>query len=159
MTSLRIGQGYDVHRLVAGRDLILGGVKIPHTTGLDGHSDADVLVHAIMDSLLGAASLGDIGKIFPDTDLEYKNISSIILLEKVVLLLEENCYKIINIDSTIVAQSPKLADYIPKMCNNISEISKSPVNVKATTEENLGFTGQKLGISAQAISLICKTST
>lgn len=146
--------GYDVHKLVEGRDLIIGGVKIPHTLGLLGHSDADVLLHAIMDALLGAAALGDIGKHFPDTDAEYKGISSIRLLEHVAGLLEEKGYVVENIDATIVAQRPKMRPHIEEMEQNIAaalHIDKSQINVKATTEEGLGFTGTEEGISAQAI--------
>ena len=146
--------GYDVHKLVEGRDLILGGVKIPHTLGLLGHSDADVLLHAIMDALLGAAALGDIGKHFPDTDPAYKGISSIKLLEKVGELLEENHVFIENIDATIIAQAPKMRPHIDTMRENIAKallIDVSQVNVKATTEEGLGFTGTEQGISSQAI--------
>lgn len=155
--NMRIGQGYDVHRLTEGRDLILGGVKIPYEKGLLGHSDADVLVHAVMDALLGAAALGDIGEHFPDTDPAYKGISSIELLKHVGKLLEENCYIIENIDATIIAQKPKLLAYRPQMMENIAEalgIEKSRVNVKATTEEGLGFTGSGEGISSQAITLL-----
>lgn len=151
---MRVGMGYDVHRLVEGRKLILGGVEIPHTLGLLGHSDADVLLHAIMDALLGAAALGDIGKHFPDTDEKYKGISSLRLLEHVGRLLEENGYVIENIDSTIIAQKPKLRPYIEEMERNIAatlRIDVSQVNVKATTEEKLGFTGSEEGISSQAI--------
>jgi len=154
---MRIGQGYDVHRLTKGRDLILGGVKIPYDKGLLGHSDADVLVHAVMDALLGAAALGDIGEHFPDTDPAYKGISSIELLRHVGKLLEENCYIIENIDATIIAQKPKLKEYRPQMVDNIAGalcIEKSRVNVKATTEEGLGFTGNGEGISSQAITLL-----
>lgn len=154
---MRIGLGYDVHRLVENRDLILGGVVIPYEKGLLGHSDADVLVHAIMDSLLGAAALGDIGKHFPDTDDEYKGISSIKLLQHVGMLLKENNYMIGNIDATIIAQRPKMLPHIPKMVENISSalnIHKSKVNVKATTEEGLGFTGSGEGISSQSICLL-----
>ena len=154
---MRIGHGYDVHRLVAGRKLILGGVNINHEFGLLGHSDADVLVHAIIDSLLGAAALGDIGTLFPDTDEKYKNANSIELLEKVCEILEKNNFKIVNIDSTIIAQKPKLKDHILKMRKNIAQACKidfSCVSVKATTEENLGFTGREEGISAHAVSLI-----
>lgn len=146
--------GYDVHKLVEGRDLIIGGVKIPHMLGLLGHSDADVLLHAIMDALLGAAALGDIGKHFPDTDAEYKGISSIRLLEHVAGLLEEKGYVVENIDATIVAQRPKMRPHIGEMEQNIAaalHIDKSQINVKATTEEGLGFTGTEEGISAQAI--------
>ena len=151
---MRVGMGYDVHKLVEGRDLILGGVKVPHTLGLLGHSDADVLLHAIMDALLGAAALGDIGKHFPDTDPAYKGISSILLLQKVGELLEEHCFLIENIDATIIAQKPKMRPHIEQMEKNIAaalKISEDQINVKATTEEGLGFTGTEQGISAQAI--------
>ncbi|MGN0352982.1 MAG: 2-C-methyl-D-erythritol 2,4-cyclodiphosphate synthase [Roseburia sp.] len=151
---MRVGMGYDVHKLVEGRDLILGGVKIPHTIGLLGHSDADVLLHAIMDALLGAAALGDIGKHFPDTDPQYKGISSIKLLEHVRDLLEEKGYVIENIDATIIAQKPKMRPHIEQMEKNIADalrIDVSQINVKATTEEGLGFTGTEEGISSQAI--------
>ena len=154
---MRVGMGYDVHKLVEGRDLILGGVKIPHTLGLLGHSDADVLLNDIMDALLGAAALGDIGKHFPDTDPAYKGISSIKLLEHVGELLEENGYVISNIDATVVAQKPKLRPYIEEMEQNIADtlkIAKDQVNVKATTEEGLGFTGTQEGISSQAICML-----
>ena len=154
---MRVGMGYDVHKLVEGRPLILGGVEIPHTLGLLGHSDADVLLHAIMDSLLGAAALGDIGKHFPDTDPAYKGISSIKLLEHVGHLLEEKGYVVGNIDDTIIAQKPKLRPYIEEMEQNIANalrIAKELVNVKATTEEGLGFTGTQEGISSQAICMI-----
>ena len=154
---MRVGIGYDVHKLVEGRDLIIGGVKIPHTLGLLGHSDADVLLHAIMDALLGAASLGDIGKHFPDTDSAYKGISSIKLLEQAAGLIEEKGYIVENIDATIIAQKPKMRPYIEQMEQNIAEalgIDKDQINVKATTEEGLGFTGMELGISAQAICAI-----
>lgn len=154
---MRIGQGYDVHRLVEGRDLILGGVKIPYEKGLLGHSDADVLVHAVMDALLGAAALGDIGQHFPDTDPAYAGISSIELLRHVGRLLSEHSYIIENIDATVIAQRPKLLSYRPKMAENIAEalgISPGQVSVKATTEEGLGFTGTGEGISAQAITLL-----
>jgi len=146
--------GYDVHKLVEGRDLILGGVKIPHALGLLGHSDADVLLHAIMDALLGAAALGDIGKHFPDTDPQYKGISSIRLLEHVTKLIEEKGYIVENIDATIIAQKPKMRPYIEEMEKNIAtalHIDVSQINVKATTEEGLGFTGAEQGISSQAI--------
>lgn len=149
--------GYDVHRLVEGRDLIIGGVKIPYEKGLLGHSDADVLLHAIMDALLGAAALGDIGKHFPDTDPAYKGISSIKLLEKVGELLEENHVFIENIDATIIAQAPKMRPHIDTMRENIAKallIDVGQVNVKATTEEGLGFTGSGEGISSQAICLV-----
>lgn len=154
---MRIGMGYDVHKLVEERDLILGGVKIPYELGLLGHSDADVLLHAIMDSLLGAAALGDIGKHFPDTDSKYKGISSIELLKHVGNLLTEHNYKIGNIDATIIAQRPKMAPHIPTMRENIASalnISVDQINVKATTEEGLGFTGEGLGISSQSICLL-----
>lgn len=156
---MRIGMGYDVHKLVENRDLILGGVNIPYEKGLLGHSDADVLLHAIMDSLLGASALGDIGKHFPDTDPKYKGISSISLLKEVGKLLKENNFEIGNIDSTIIAQKPKMAPHILKMRENIAEalnISIDQINVKATTEEGLGFTGEGLGISSQSICLLTK---
>ena len=154
---MRIGMGYDVHKLVQDRGLIMGGVKIPYEKGLLGHSDADVLLHAIMDALLGAAALGDIGKHFPDSDPKYKGISSILLLEHVGALLEENCFFIENIDATIIAQAPKMRPYIDQMRENIAKalgIDISQVNVKATTEEGLGFTGTGEGISSQAICLL-----
>lgn len=154
---MRIGMGYDVHKLVENRELILGGVTIPHTLGLLGHSDADVLVHAIMDALLGAAALGDIGKHFPDTDPQYKGISSIRLLEHVASLLAEHGYLVENIDATIIAQRPKMRPYIEEMERNIASalnISIDQINVKATTEEGLGFTGTEEGISSQAICLL-----
>lgn len=156
---MRIGLGYDVHKLVSDRKLILGGVEIPYEYGLLGHSDADVLLHAIMDSLLGASALGDIGKHFPDTDPKYKGISSIALLKEVGKLLYENGYKISNIDSTIIAQKPKIAPHIPLMRKNIANalnIDVDQINVKATTEEGLGFTGEGLGISSQSICLLYK---
>lgn len=154
---MRIGQGYDVHKLTDGRDLILGGVKVPYEKGLLGHSDADVLVHAVMDALLGAAALGDIGEHFPDTDPAYRGISSVELLKRVGVLLEEKGYVIENIDATIIAQRPKLKDYRPQMVQNIAATLGIPadrVSVKATTEEGLGFTGSGEGISAQAITLL-----
>ena len=154
---MRVGMGYDVHRLVEGRELIMGGVKIPYEKGLLGHSDADVLLHAIMDALLGAAALGDIGKHFPDTDPTYKGISSLVLLEKVGRLLESQSFLIENIDATIIAQAPKMRPYIDAMRENIAsalELDIGHVNVKATTEEGLGFTGTGEGISAQAICLL-----
>lgn len=154
---MRIGTGYDVHKLVENRELIIGGVKIPFEKGLLGHSDADVLLHAIMDALLGAAALGDIGRHFPDTDETYKGVSSIELLKKVKNLLEDKLYIIENIDATIIAQRPKLAGYIPMMVTNIAEalnISEHQVNIKASTEEGLGFTGQGLGIKANAVCLL-----
>lgn len=156
---MRVGMGYDVHRLTVGRKLILGGVEIPWEKGLLGHSDADVLVHAVMDALLGAAALGDIGKHFPDTDPAYKGISSIRLLEHVGKLLEEHGYVIENIDATIIAQRPKMLPHVPKMRENIAaalNIEEDQVNVKATTEEGLGFTGSGEGISSQAICAIEK---
>lgn len=155
--SMRIGTGYDVHKLVEGRKLILGGVEIPYEKGLLGHSDADVLLHAIMDALLGAAALGDIGKHFPDTDESYRGADSMKLLEHTIDLLEEKCYMIENIDATIIAQRPKLAPYIEEMKQKIAKTCKleeNQVNIKATTEEGLGFTGEGLGISAQAVCLI-----
>ena len=154
---MRIGQGYDVHKLVQGRDLILGGVNIPYEKGLLGHSDADVLVHAVMDALLGAAALGDIGQHFPDTDPAYKGISSIELLKKVGELLDGKGYVVENIVATIIAQRPKLAQYRPQMAANIADalhLDVSRVSVKATTEEGLGFTGTGEGISSQAITLL-----
>ncbi len=154
---MRIGTGYDVHRLVSGRKLILGGVEIEHEKGLDGHSDADVLLHAISDALLGAAALGDIGLLFPDTEAEFEGISSLVLLKEVGNRLREKGYKIINIDSTIIAQAPKLRPYIDEMRKNIAEALAEDIDkisVKATTEEHLGFTGRKEGIAAQAAACI-----
>lgn len=154
---MRIGQGYDVHKLVEGRKLILGGVTIPFEQGLLGHSDADVLVHAVMDALLGAAALGDIGQHFPDTDPQYKGISSILLLEHVGKLLEEKGYVVENIDATVIAQQPKLLPYRLKMAENIAAALQLPVHkvsVKATTEEGLGFTGRGEGVASQAITLL-----
>ncbi len=154
---MRVGMGYDVHKLTEGRKLILGGVEIPHSRGLLGHSDADVVVHAIMDALLGAAALRDIGRHFPDTDPQYKGISSIKLLKSVKELLDENMYYIENIDATIIAQQPKLLPYIDEMIQNVAdalEISSDQVNIKATTEEGLGFTGSEEGISAHAICAV-----
>ena len=156
---MRVGMGYDVHRLTAGRKLIMGGVEIPYGKGLLGHSDADVLVHAVMDALLGAAALGDIGKHFPDTDPEYEGVSSIRLLEHVGRLLDEKGYVIENIDATIVAQRPKMRPYIEQMRENIAtalRIETDQVNVKATTEEGLGFTGTGEGISSQAVCAVEK---
>ena len=156
---MRVGMGYDVHRLTEGRDLILGGMKIPYEKGLLGHSDADVLLHAIMDALLGAAALGDIGKHFPDTDEKYSGISSMKLLKHVAGLLEENLYIVENIDATIIAQKPKMRPHIAQMEENIASalgIERDRVNVKATTEEGLGFTGSGEGISAQAICALEK---
>ena len=157
MQIMRVGMGYDVHRLVEGRDLIMGGVKIPYEKGLLGHSDADVLLHAISDALLGAAALGDIGKHFPDSDPAYKGISSILLLQRVGELIEEKGFLIENIDATIIAQAPKMRPHIDTMRENIANalgISVEQVNVKATTEEGLGFTGTGEGISSQAICML-----
>ena len=154
---MRIGFGYDTHRLVTGRKLILGGVCVPHGLGLRGHSDADVLVHAIMDALLGAAALGDIGRHFPDSDARYKDVSSLVLLAKVAHMIKLEGYSICNIDSVIVAQAPKLAPFIDQMIENIAAtlaIDQHRVNVKATTEEGLGFTGNAEGISAKAVCLL-----
>lgn len=151
---MRVGMGYDVHKLVEGRDLIIGGVKIPHTLGLLGHSDADVLTHAIMDALLGAAALGDIGKHFPDTDPEFKGADSLKLLEHVGKLITEKGYVVENIDATIIAQRPKMRPHIEQMEANIARalgINTDQINIKATTEEGLGFTGTEAGISSQAI--------
>ena len=154
---MRVGMGYDVHKLTEGRKLILGGVEIPYEKGLLGHSDADVLLHAIMDALLGAASLGDIGKHFPDTDPAYKGASSIRLLEEVGRMIDEKLYVIGNIDATIIAQRPKMAPHIEQMRKNVAEalhIEVDQVNIKATTEEGLGFTGRGEGIASQAICLL-----
>lgn len=154
---MRIGHGYDVHRLVEGRKLILGGVEIPHKLGLDGHSDADVLVHAVMDALLGAAALGDIGRLFPDTDDAYLGIDSMLLLARVRSAIAEKGYQVGNIDATILAQKPKLAGYIPRMKERIAAVlgvEPDQVNVKATTEERLGFTGAEEGIAAHAVCLL-----
>ena len=154
---MRIGHGYDVHRFAENRKLILGGVEIPFEYGLLGHSDADVLLHAISDALLGAAALGDIGKLFPDTDDRFLGADSLLLLAEVVRVLEENGYKIVNIDSTVIAQKPKLRGYIDTMRQNIADACKidiSQVSVKATTEEKLGFTGRLEGISAHSVCLI-----
>lgn len=154
---MRIGHGYDVHRLTAGRKLILGGVEIPWELGLDGHSDADVLVHAVMDALLGAAGLGDIGKLFPDNDPRYAGISSLLLLDQVGRRLREAGWRVGNIDATIVAQRPKLADHLPRMAQNVAQtlgIRPGQVNVKATTEEHLGFTGSGEGMAAHAVCLL-----
>ena len=156
---MRVGFGYDVHRLVEERKLILGGVEVPYEKGLLGHSDADVLVHALMDAMLGAAGMGDIGRHFPDTDNQYKGIDSMLLLERVTQLLHEAGYKVNNIDVTIVAQRPKLAGFIPQMVTNIARIvgaEESMVNVKATTTEKLGFEGEGLGISAYAVCTIAE---
>ncbi len=154
---MRIGHGYDVHRFAPNRRLMLGGVQVPYEYGLLGHSDADVLAHAIMDALLGAAALGDIGQHFPDTDERYRGADSMALLRRVCEILAENGYKIVNIDSTVIAQKPKLKEYIPQMRQTVADncgIDPSQVSVKATTEEGLGFTGRLEGISAHAVCLI-----
>ncbi len=154
---MRIGQGYDVHRLVEGRKLILGGVEIPYEKGLLGHSDADVLTHALMDALLGAAALGDIGKLFPDKDPRYEGADSIELLKQVISLLQEKGYRVVNTDCTVIAQRPKLAPFIPAMRARLSDamgVEAGRVSVKATTEEGLGFSGEGLGIAAQAVALL-----
>ena len=156
---MRIGMGYDVHRLTEGRRLIIGGVDIPFHKGLLGHSDADVLLHAVMDALLGAAALGDIGRHFPDNSQSFKDISSLILLKEVNELLDLKSYEIVNIDATIIAQKPKMAPFIPKMVENISSVLNLPldcINIKATTEEGLGFTGSEEGISSHCICLLNK---
>ena len=155
----RIGHGYDVHKLVEGRKLILGGVEIPHTVGLLGHSDADVLAHAIMDAMLGALALGDIGHLFPDTADEFEGADSMVLMAEVVKVCRENGYTVGNIDATVIAQAPKLAPYITAMRESIAKVcgvDVSQISVKATTEEHLGFTGEKLGISAHAVALMKK---
>ena len=157
--DIRIGHGYDVHKLVEGRKLILGGVEIPFEKGLLGHSDADVLLHAISDALLGAAGLGDIGRHFPDTSGEFKDIDSRILLRRVVELLKNDGYSISNVDATVIMQKPKLASFIPKMVENIADdcgVAVDRINVKATTEEHLGFTGEGLGVSAHAVCILMK---
>ena len=154
---MRIGHGYDVHRLVIGRKLIIGGVEIPYEKGLLGHSDADVLLHAVCDALLGAAALGDIGRHFPDTDDRYENIDSLLLLKAVESLISQNGFKVVNIDATVIAQAPKLIPYIEEMTLNIANtlgIARQNVNIKATTEEKLGFTGNGEGIAAHAVCLI-----
>ncbi|MBQ1963591.1 MAG: 2-C-methyl-D-erythritol 2,4-cyclodiphosphate synthase [Clostridia bacterium] len=159
MTNLRVGHGYDVHRLVENRALILGGVKIEHPLGLLGHSDADVLLHAVMDSLLGAAALGDIGKHFPDSDQRYKGADSLLLTKKVGEILREQGYRIVNVDATVLAQKPKLAPHIPQMRENIASAlgcSIDQISVKATTEERLGFTGNEQGMASHAICMIEK---
>lgn len=159
MLNFRIGHGYDVHALVSGRKLILGGVEVPHTVGLDGHSDADVLTHALMDAMLGAAALGDIGRHFPDNDDTYKGASSILLLERVCKLIGENGYKLSNADITVIAQKPKLAPFISQMVKNIAGVTgceENAINIKATTEEKLGFTGRQEGISTHAVVLLEK---
>lgn len=158
---MRIGHGYDVHRLTEGRALILGGVEIPHSLGLDGHSDADVLTHAVMDALLGAAALGDIGRHFPDTDPQYKGISSLKLLAIVRDLIHGRGCRISNVDVTVLAQKPKLAPYIPQMEENLARtlgLEPGRINVKATTEEHLGFTGREEGIACHAVCLLEETS-
>ena len=157
MTKLRVGHGYDVHRLVEGRALILGGVTVPFDWGLLGHSDADVLTHAVMDALLGAAALGDIGKLFPDSDAAYAGADSIALLERVTALLREHGWQVGNVDATVVAQAPRLAPYIPDMRRRLAEamgLDVDCVSVKATTEERLGFTGSGEGMAAHAVALI-----
>ena len=157
MTKLRVGHGYDVHRLVEGRALILGGVTVPFDRGLLGHSDADALTHAVMDALLGAAALGDIGKLFPDSDAAYAGADSIALLERVTALLREHGWQVGNVDATVVAQAPKLAPYIPEMRRRLAEamgLDVDCVSVKATTEERLGFTGSGEGMAAHAVALI-----
>ncbi len=157
--DIKIGHGYDVHKLVQGRKLIIGGVDIPYDYGLLGHSDADVLVHAILDSIIGALGLGDIGRHFPDNDPEYLNMSSLTIAKKVKLLIDDNGFTISNIDATVIAQKPKLLPYIQKMKTNISDIlkiSSDRINIKATTEEKLGFTGSGEGIAAHAVCLLIK---
>lgn len=159
MTNLRIGHGYDVHRLVEGRELILGGVTVPYDKGLLGHSDADVLTHAVMDALLGAAGLGDIGSLFPDNDNAYLNISSIYLLQQVALKLKDAGVQVVNIDATLIAQAPKVAPYRLAMRQNIASalgVDVEQVGVKATTEERLGFTGDGSGMAAHAVALVEK---
>ena len=154
---MRIGHGYDVHRLCEGRKCIIGGVDIPHTTGLLGHSDADVLLHAVMDAIIGAMALGDIGHLFPDNDNSFKDIDSMILCKRVYAVMEQNGYAIGNIDATVIAQKPKMAPYIDMMRENIASVfhtKKENVSVKATTEEKLGFTGQELGIAAHAVCIL-----
>ncbi len=154
---MRIGHGYDVHRLVVKRDLILGGVHIPHETGLLGHSDADVLTHAIMDALLGAAALGDIGKLFPDSDPKYKGADSLQLATEVITRVRAQGYEVSNIDATVIAQAPKLAPHIDQMKKNLAaalSITADAINIKATTEEGLGFSGERLGIAAHAVCLL-----
>ncbi|MDY6311061.1 MAG: 2-C-methyl-D-erythritol 2,4-cyclodiphosphate synthase [Cyanobacteriota bacterium] len=153
----RIGLGYDIHKLVSGRDLIIGGVKIPYDKGLLGHSDADVLIHAIIDAMLGAAALDDIGTLFPDTDEKYKNIDSTVLLKKVFELINQKGYKIVNIDSNIIAQAPKMMPYIPEMKKKLSQIlsiSPQEISIKAKTKENLDSVGQKLAIESNAVVLL-----
>ena len=157
MTNLRVGHGYDVHRLVSGRKLILGGVEIPFEKGLDGHSDADVLTHAVMDALLGACGLGDIGRHFPDTDERYRGISSLLLLDHVATLLHQQGYGVVNVDVTLLAQAPKVGPYRQQMAENLAShlgITPEQVNVKATTEEHLGFTGSGEGMACHAVALV-----
>jgi 2-C-methyl-D-erythritol 2,4-cyclodiphosphate synthase len=159
MTNFRVGQGYDAHRLVSGRPLILGAVEIPHTLGLAGHSDADVLIHAIGDALLGAVGAGDLGRHFPDTDPAYKGISSLILLQKIVALVHDRGYQVGNVDATVVAQAPKLAPHIPQMISRLApvlQIDPGNLNIKATTTEGMGFTGQGQGMAASAVVLVEK---
>jgi 2-C-methyl-D-erythritol 2,4-cyclodiphosphate synthase len=161
MTKIRVGMGYDAHRLVPGRPLILGGMKIPHTLGLAGHSDADVLTHAIGDALLGAVAGGDLGRHFPDTDQAYKGISSLILLERIVAVVHDRGYQVGNVDATVVAQAPKLAPHIPQMISlliPILQINPAELNIKATTTEGMGFTGRGEGIAAYAVVLVEKIS-
>lgn len=156
---MRIGHGYDVHKLVEGRKLIMGGVEIPYEKGLLGHSDADVLLHAISDALLGAAALGDIGKLFPDTDPQFKGADSLVLMAEVMRNIKEMGYRVVNVDATIIAQKPKMRGYIDSMRENIAKVLEcdiSDINVKATTEEGMGFTGEGMGISAHAVCLIDK---
>ena len=156
---MRIGHGFDVHKLVEGRNLIMGGVEIPYEKGLLGHSDADVLLHAISDALLGAAALGDIGKLFPDTDMQYKGADSRVLMAEVVRRIKEKGFRVVNVDATIIAQRPKMRNYIDTMRQNIAETlgcDTDDINVKATTEEGMGFTGEGMGISAHAVCLIEK---
>lgn len=157
MTNLRVGHGYDVHRLVSGRKLILGGVEIPFEKGLDGHSDADVLTHAVMDALLGACGLGDIGRHFPDTDERYRGISSLLLLGHVATLLRQQGYGVVNVDVTLLAQAPKVGPYRQQMAENLAShlrITPEQINVKATTEEHLGFTGSGEGMACHAVALV-----
>ena len=159
MTNLRIGHGYDVHRLAAGRKLILGGVEIPYEKGLEGHSDADVLTHAVMDALLGACGLGDIGRHFPDSDERYRGISSFLLLDHVAALLRQQGYGVVNVDVTLIAQAPKVGAYRQQMADNLAThigISPEQINVKATTEEHLGFTGSGEGMACHAVVLVEK---
>ncbi len=159
MTNLRIGHGYDVHRLASGRKLILGGVEIPYEKGLDGHSDADVLTHAVMDALLGACGLGDIGRHFPDSDERYRGISSLVLLDHVAALLREKGFGVVNVDVTLIAQAPKVGPYRQQMVDNLAThigISSEQINVKATTEEHLGFTGSGEGMACHAVALVEK---